>query len=139
MAGGRLAWRADEILYRAFWIGAKPPRLAGGCCLRPRRTDRRGWAGLRRGGARIDAAAPGRAATAHTSASPARRRAPIRLRTPSWAYKSTLARASATCKIGAIPSIAPPSVQGSLAWYAEPPSQPCEGGRLWLLDRARVD
>jgi hypothetical protein len=29
---------------------------------------------------------------------------------------------AAPCKIGAMPSIAPPGILGLLAWYAEPPS-----------------
>ena len=72
---------------RSAWPRACPtgnprrPRRAGGCCLHPRRTDRRGWPGTRRDGARTDATTPGRAAAAHTAASLARRHPPIRRRT----------------------------------------------------------
>jgi hypothetical protein len=51
-------------------------------------------------------------------ASPARRSALIRLRTPSLAYHSVLTCALATCNIGAMPSIAPPGVLG--CWNGRP-------------------
>jgi hypothetical protein len=47
---------------------------------------------------------------------------------PRCAYQPTLARASATCKIGARPSIVPPSSPESLTWYAGLASPAGRGG-----------